>query len=139
LIGGSGAFKTPTLAGRHADEFNLYHHDPDGIAERIAVMRRAAEEAGRDPDGILISTCLPMIGGDSETELLEVAAGLAARSGADPEDLLTRYRERGIQVGSWRQHRDWLERMREAGIERTYLQLAASVDWHLEKALKELT
>jgi len=139
LIGGSGAFKTPTLAGRHADEFNLYHHDPDGIAERIAVMRRAAEESGRDPDGILISTCLPMIGGDSETELLEVAAGLAARSGADPEDLLTRYRERGIQVGSWRQHRDWLERMQEAGIERTYLQLAASVDWHLEKALTELT
>ena len=29
--------------------------------------------------------------------------------------------------------------MAEAGIQRTYLQLAAQVDWHLERALAELT
>jgi len=140
LIGGSGAQKTPTLAGRHADEFNLYHHEPDGIAERLDVMRRAAEEAGRDPEAILISTCLPMIGGDTESELLAVATGLAARTKSDPEELLNRYRERGgIQIGPWEQHREWLERMEEAGVERTYLQLAAGVDWHLERALEELS
>lgn len=139
LIGGSGARKTPTLAGKHADEFNLYHHQPEGIAARIEVMRRAAEDAGRDPDGILISTCLPMIGGDSEADVRAVAAGLAERSGSDPEELLTRYRDNpGIQIGPWQQHRDWLERMEEAGIERTYLQLAAGVGWHLERALTEL-
>lgn len=140
LIGGSGALKTPTLAGMHADEFNLYHHDPEGIAERIQVMRRAAEEAGRDPDAILISTCMPMIGGDTESELLEVATGLAKRTQADPEELLSGYRERpGIHVGSWQQHRDWLEQIEEAGIERTYFQLAAGVDWHVKRALDELS
>jgi hypothetical protein len=81
-----------------------------------------------------------MIGGDSESEIAAVASGLAKRSNADPEELLTRYRENpGIQIGSWQQHREWLERMHEAGIERTYLQLAAGVDWHLERALSELT
>ena len=35
------------LGGRYGDEFNLYHHDPDGIASRLEVMRRAAAEAGR--------------------------------------------------------------------------------------------
>ena len=139
LIGGSGAIKTPTLAGKHADEFNLYHHDPVGIAERVEVMRQAAHDAGRDPDAILISTCLPMIGGDSESEIAAVAAGLAKRSNSDPEELLARYRENpGIQIGPWQQHREWLARMHEAGIERTYLQLAAGVDWHLERALTEL-
>lgn len=139
LIGGSGAAKTPTLAGMYADEFNLYHHEPKGIAERIEVMRRAAEEAGRDPDAILISTCMPMLGGDSDAELLEAAAGLARRTKADPEELLARYRQTdGIQVGSWDQHREWIERMEHSGIRRTYLQLAAGVDWHLERALAEL-
>lgn len=140
LIGGSGALKTPTLAGQYADEFNLYHHDPDGITQRIEVMRQAAEQAGRDPDSILISTCLPMIGGDSESELLAVAEGLASRGSKTADELMTAYAENpGIQVGPWIQHRDWLERMEEAGIERTYLQLAAGVDWHLKKALQELS
>ncbi len=140
LIGGSGAVKTPTLAGMHADEFNLYHHEADGIGQRLDTMRRAAEQAGRDPDRILISTCLPVLGGDSDAELLEAATAMAGRRGVDPTALLERFKSApGIHVGPWRQHREWLERIEEAGIERTYLQLAAGDDRHLVRALDELT
>jgi len=79
MVGGSGAVKTPTLAGRYCEEFNLYLHDAEGIEARLGVMRAAAEEAGRDPAGILISTCVPLIGGDSEDELLEHATAIASR------------------------------------------------------------
>ena len=139
LVGGSGAVKTPTLAGTFCDEFNLYHHSPDGIAARVAVMREAAEKAGRDPDAILISTCMPMIGGDTEDELKEAARAVAGARGVDPDTALERWREaRGIQVGSWEAHRDFIGGLEDAGIQRTYLQLAAGSDWHLERALAEL-
>lgn len=139
LVGGSGAVKTPTLAGRYADEYNLYHHQPDGIAERLEVMRRSAEDSQRDPDAIRISTCLPMIGGDSEDELIEVVAAMTQGQGRDPAELLAGYRERGVKATTWEEHRDWLGRMRESGIELTYLQLAARVEWHLERAFEELS
>lgn len=138
LIGGSGPAKTPGLAGKHADEFNLYHHDPQEIDRRLEVMRRAAVEAGRDPDSIRISTCLPMIGGDSEDELLEVVAAMTQDTSRDPEETLSTYRERGVKAASWDEHREWLANIHAAGIELIYLQLAARVPWHLERALAEL-
>jgi len=42
VIGGSGLKRTPTLAGRWADEYNTFIGDPDEIAARVAVMRAAA-------------------------------------------------------------------------------------------------
>ncbi|NND84214.1 MAG: LLM class flavin-dependent oxidoreductase [Acidimicrobiia bacterium] len=140
MVGGSGAVKTPTLAGRYCEEFNLYLHDAEGIEARLGVMRAAAEEAGRDPAGILISTCVPLIGGDSEDELLEHATAIASRRpGADPAEALERWREHsGIRVGSWEEHRDFLGTLADNGMERAYLQLAASSPAHLELALAEL-
>ncbi len=140
LIGGSGANRTPAMAGTYCDEFNLYHHSPEGIAARLGVMRRAAEEAGRDPDAILVSTCMPVVGGDTEDELKEAARALAKARAVDPEVALERWKAAaGIRVGSWEEHRDFLGCLAESGIERTYLQLAAGADWHLERALRELT
>ena len=46
VVGGSGAVKTPTLAGRFADEYNHFTAAPETIAPKIQVMRQAAEEAG---------------------------------------------------------------------------------------------
>ena len=46
IIGGSGPRRTPTLAGRRADEYNLLLDEADAIRSRIGVMRDAA--AGRD-------------------------------------------------------------------------------------------
>lgn len=140
MVGGSGAVKTPTLAGRYCEEFNLYVHDAEGVESRLAVMREAAEAAGRDPSGILVSTCVPLIGGDDESELLTHATSmLARRPGADPVEALERWRAHpGIRVGSWEEHRDFLGTLGDLGMERAYLQLAAGSASHLEQALAEL-
>jgi alkanesulfonate monooxygenase SsuD/methylene tetrahydromethanopterin reductase-like flavin-dependent oxidoreductase (luciferase family) len=42
VIGGSGPKRTPTFAGRYADEYNTYIGDPKGISTRVSVMREAA-------------------------------------------------------------------------------------------------
>ncbi len=58
VVGGSGPRKTPTFAGRFADEFNLFVTDSDTLAERIATMRAAAVEADRNPDAVKVSLSL---------------------------------------------------------------------------------
>ncbi len=140
MVGGSGAVKTPTLAGRYCEEFNLYVHARGEIDARLEVMRSAAQDAGRDPDAIFISTCVPLIGGNSEEELLGHAKDIASRrAGVDPEEALQRWRDHpGIRVGSWEEHRDFLGGLAESGMERAYLQLAASSAAHLSEALDEL-
>lgn len=142
MVGGSGAVRTPTLAGRYCEEFNLYAHDAEAIEARLGVMRSAAEGAGRDPLQILISTCVPLIGGDSEDELLEHTASMVGRGrrpGADPAELLERWREHpGIRVGSWEEHRHFIGALGDRGMERVYLQLAGNSPSHLREALAEL-
>ena len=49
IVGGGGRVRTPTLAGRFADEFNLAPMGHTKIVERIATARKAATDAGRDP------------------------------------------------------------------------------------------
>lgn len=142
MVGGSGAVKTPTLAGKYCEEFNLYVHDAEGIEARLGVMRAAAEAAGRDPSDILISTCVPLLGGDSEDELLEYVTsmmGRGRRPGANPSELLERWREHpGVRVGPWEEHREFLGQLAENGMERVYLQLAGNSANHLSRALAEL-
>ena len=130
--------KTPTLVGRFGDEFNLYHHTPDGVAARLDVMRRAAEEAGRDPDAILISTCMPTIGGADEAEIDEFLGEWGARSGRTAAEMRERFDGR-IPIQTWDA---WAERLAEferLGITRTYLQVIGSVTWAAENAVAALT
>jgi F420-dependent oxidoreductase-like protein len=58
IIGGTGPRRTPALAARFADEFN------SGLTEDIgamfAVVRRACEQAGRDPASLRYSAVLPV-------------------------------------------------------------------------------
>ena len=59
IVGGSGRKKTPTYAGRFADEYNLFACDRENLEKRVAVMRGAAESVGRNPDDITISFSSP--------------------------------------------------------------------------------
>ena len=66
IIGGAGAKRTPTLAAKYADEFNV----PLGLdlRERYANFRRICEDVvGRDPADIRMSATVPVaIGRDAE-------------------------------------------------------------------------
>lgn len=137
MVGGGGAEKTPTLVGRYGDEYNLYHHDPDGVAARLDVMRRAAEAAGRDPDRVLISTCLPMIGGADEAEIDEFLADWGKPRGRTPAELRERFEGR-LPIQTWDAWAGQLAEFERLGIERTYLQVVGGVAWATENALAAL-
>jgi len=137
MVGGGGPLKTPTLVGRYAHEYNLYHHEADGIDERLEVMRRSAEAAGRDPDDIFITTCYPMVGGADEREIEAFFGDLGERRGLSPEEMREKFADR-ITIASWDVHAEKLAELSGLGFERVYLQGVASVPWAVESALAAL-
>jgi alkanesulfonate monooxygenase SsuD/methylene tetrahydromethanopterin reductase-like flavin-dependent oxidoreductase (luciferase family) len=70
IVGGSGPEKTPTLAGRFADEYNHFVNRPDVIAPKVERMRETAAQADRNPDAIVVSVMGPAVvaENDSPTE-----------------------------------------------------------------------
>ena len=137
MVGGGGSSKTPRLVGRFADEYNLYHHTADGIAERLDVMRRAAGEAGRDPDAVLITTCYPMIGGADQAEIDEFLGDLAGRRNTTADELRARFTDR-IPMLTWDDHAERLAEFEALGFARVYLQAISGVGWSVENALRAL-
>ncbi|MGI9666648.1 MAG: LLM class flavin-dependent oxidoreductase [Acidimicrobiia bacterium] len=137
MVGGGGAVKTPTLVGRFADEYNLYHHKPEGIEERLEVMREAAEAAGRDPEAVFITTCYPTVGGANESEINEFLGEWGSRSGKTADEMREAMGDR-IQPKTWDEHAEQLDEFRSLGFERVYLQVVGSVDWAVQNALDAL-
>lgn len=121
VVGGSGPKRTPELAGRYADEFNVYAGPIEEMRAKIDLARRAAEDSGRDPEALLISTASPVVAGTTEAsyrDLLEIAA---TRFDRDPQQLEADFRERGLPIGL--DARERLDAMEEIGVTRYYLQL----------------
>lgn len=138
LVGGGGAAKTPDLVGRFAGEYNLYHHEAAGIAERLEVMRRAAASAGRDPDEILISTCLPTIGGADQAEIDAFVGEFLASRGQTADEARAKLIDR-IPPMTWDQLAERLSELEALGFSRVYLQVIGGVAWSVENALAALT
>jgi len=138
LVGGGGASKTPDLVGRFAGEYNLYHHEADGIAERLSVMRRAAIDAGRDPDEVLITTCLPTIGGADQAEIDAFIGEYGDARGLTTEEARAKLTDR-ITPMTWDQLADRLAALEGLGFSRVYLQVIGGIAWSVENALAALT
>ena len=138
MVGGGGPMKTPTLVGRFGDEYNLYHHTAEGIAERMEVMRAAALDAGRDPDAVLVTTCYPMIGGSDEAEITVVLGEMADRRGTTADELRNRLDGR-IPMLTWDAHAEKLAEFDRLGFARVYLQGVGSVAWSVRSALTALS
>lgn len=134
MVGGGGAVKTPTLGGKYCDEFNLYHHKPEGIAERLAVARKAAESVGRDFDEVLISTSMPALGVDSVAEIEDLLEEVVTVRGGGDE---TKDRMRPF-IKTWAEHAEKVEQLEAAGIQRVYIQAAAHFESQVEPCLKAL-
>jgi F420-dependent oxidoreductase-like protein len=76
LIGGSGAKRTPRLAARYADEFNVPFAGLDDTARLFAGVRAACEQAGRDPESMRYSAAQVLCCGRTEAQLRERAAAI---------------------------------------------------------------
>ena len=113
VIGGFGPKRTPRLAARFADEFNVPFAPVNIVADRITAVREACEKIGRDPASIVMSSAQVVCVGSDESEF-QRRAGAIGR----PADQL---RAGGVG-GTPQEAVDFLGKLAEAGVERTYLQ-----------------
>lgn len=122
VVGGQGPVKTPTLAGRYADEYNHFPALPETLAPKIEVLRKAAQSAGRDPESIEITIMGPVITGRDESDFQGRLKRMAAERDTDSHTLLERWKSNGIPVGPPDQVRATLAGLERAGVDRYYLQ-----------------
>jgi alkanesulfonate monooxygenase SsuD/methylene tetrahydromethanopterin reductase-like flavin-dependent oxidoreductase (luciferase family) len=128
LVGGSGAVKTPRLAGAYADEFNIYACPPDEFAAKAAVARNAAARSGRDPDKVLMSGTGPALAAVDDDVYRDLLTQMAELTGSSAEHIEETYLERGWPHGPGSQAARMLDELEAAGCERYYLQMFGSVD-----------
>ncbi len=122
VVGGTGAKRTPRLAGTYADELNAYPASPDEYQAKIRRARQAADAAGRDPAALLVSSSGQIVAADTEQEYRDKITAIAAESGADPEELESEAAKRNAPRGTWEQVRTIIGGMESAGMRRFYFQ-----------------
>ncbi|MEU3047262.1 LLM class F420-dependent oxidoreductase [Streptomyces sp. NPDC006984] len=124
LIGGHGAVRTPRLAARYADEFNLPFASIEDTVRQFGRVREAAARAGRAPDDLVYSNALVVCVGKDDTEVARRAAAI----GREVDEL----RANGL-AGSPEEVVDRIGRYAETGCSRIYLQVLDLDDLdHLE-------
>ena len=69
LIGGGGERRTPRLAARFADEYNVPFDTVEASAAAFGRVRQACQEAGRDPGSLVYSAAQTVCCGRDEAEL----------------------------------------------------------------------
>jgi F420-dependent oxidoreductase-like protein len=115
IVGGWGKTRTPRLAARYADEFNVpFAPQPAAYTARVEAVRAACEAAGRDPGSLTWSAAVMVVCGEDEAAYADRAAAI----GRDPGELRT-----NAAAGTVSEVTDRLAGFVEAGAERLYLQV----------------
>ncbi|MFB4193465.1 MULTISPECIES: LLM class F420-dependent oxidoreductase [Streptomyces] len=124
LLGGLGPKRTPALAARYADEFNIPFASVADSAAQFDRVRAAATEIGRDPSELIYSNALVACVGRDDAEVARRAAAI----GRQVDEL----RENGL-AGSPAEVVDKIGRYAELGATRIYFQILDLSDLdHLE-------
>jgi alkanesulfonate monooxygenase SsuD/methylene tetrahydromethanopterin reductase-like flavin-dependent oxidoreductase (luciferase family) len=117
IIGGSGEKRTPTLAGRRADEYNFFICPPEEAKAKIEVMRDAAQ--GREVEATAMGSALV---GRTDSEFRDRLAKGAAERNITPDELEDRYAKNGLPVGTSARVAETVAALEDAGVERIYVQ-----------------
>ena len=124
IVGGYGTKRTPALAARYAQEFNLAFPPLDIYAEYVQRVKQACVDAGRDPASLRTTVALVVCCGRDEAEFRRRANAI----GRQPDEL----RENGA-AGLPGEVVDTLRAFEAAGAETAYLQVLDVSDLeHLE-------
>jgi len=115
IIGGHGVTRTPALAARFADEFNVALSSPSDCAEAFQRVRHACEAIERDPDALICSAAVVLCCGSTQAEFRR----RAARIGEEPDQL----RRAAAVAGTPPEVTDRIGEWAKAGAQRLYLQL----------------
>jgi F420-dependent oxidoreductase-like protein len=119
LIGGWGKTRTPALAARFADEFNVPFPPLAAYPGQIEAVTAACEAAGRDPGTMTWSAALVVCCGEDEDTYRRRAKAI----GREPAEL----RANGA-AGTVAEVTDRLGAFAEAGAQRIYLQVLDLAD-----------
>ncbi|MEV4490549.1 LLM class F420-dependent oxidoreductase [Micromonospora coxensis] len=135
IIGGKGVKRTPALAARFADEFNVSLRDIPTCAAQFERVDAACHRLGRDPAEIVRSVAHTVCVGRDDAEVARRAEAI----GRDPADLRANSiagtpAEVVDRIGQWQQ---------KTGVARIYLQLLdlsdeAHVDLIAEQVVPQL-
>ncbi len=130
IVGGTGATRTPALAARFADEFNLPFPDLATIPTAFGRVRDACAAIGRSPESLVWSVALVMAVGADDAEARRRSEAI----GRDAAEVRTV----GV-AGTVAEAVDRLGALAELGIQRVYLQTLDVRDLdHLELVAAEV-
>ncbi len=115
IIGGGGAKRTPALAARFADEFNIPFVPLDTLTEQYARVAAAVENAGRPADSLTYSAAFVVCVGRDDAEITRRADAI----GREVDEL----RSNSPMVGTPEEVADKLGPFLQAGVQRVYLQV----------------
>lgn len=130
IVGGGGPARTPAITARYATEYNRGFVGEDEIAAAFARVRAACDDIGRDPATLRMSVALPtVIATDDATYRRRLDA-----IHADPATFAD------VNVaGTPEQAVEKLQRLRDLGADRVYLQLVDARDLeHVELIAAEV-
>ena len=131
IVGGGGPKRTPYLAARFADEFNLPFSSPDNFQAQVNRVKDACETIGRDPNSLTYSVAQVLCVGESENELIRRASSI----GRELSDLI----DNGV-AGTLDQARARIQAFHDMGATRIYLQVLDEDDLdHISLLSKLLT
>jgi len=114
LVGGHGPIRTPRLAAKFADEFNVPFASYDVSRTQFDRVNDACEAIGRDPASIIRSVALVVCCGENSADVERRASNI----GRDVKELT----ENGL-AGSPAQIAERILEYREIGASRIYLQI----------------
>ena len=123
IIGGGGKKKTPTLAGKYADEFNIYAGPKDVLKNSIDLFYDVANENNRDVNKLEVSTACPPVVGFTKNEVDKSLIG-AAKSLIQPKDEIAKnWKDRSYLYGTPEEIAETIGMWKDAGIQSVYLSL----------------
>jgi F420-dependent oxidoreductase-like protein len=131
IVGGHGKRRTPELAARFADEFNVPFTGVDEVAAQFGRVDAACTAIGRDPAGLVRSVAQTVFVGRDDAEVARRAAA-AGRAVGDLEPFTLAGTVGSVvdQLGTWRER---------TGATRFYLQVLDLADLdHLELVAAEV-
>ncbi|MDH4247385.1 MAG: TIGR03560 family F420-dependent LLM class oxidoreductase [Deltaproteobacteria bacterium] len=119
-VGGRGEKRTPALAAKYGDGFNVPYLSPEGYRERLSTLDRACENLGRDPAEIMRTINLGFYMGADEKG--------AARNAKSLEKF-DAVRRSGMLTGTAQQVMDRIGEYQRAGAQGLNIAIRAPVDW----------
>lgn len=114
VIGGRGKKRTPALAARFAQDFNLPFGPPQDIPPIMENVARACEAIDRDPATMTWSAAQVLCVGETDADVDRRAAAI----GREADEM----RENGV-AGTLDEARAKLEALAAVGVDRVYLQV----------------